>query len=462
MSPLFLAALALVAWEIAVRKGPLGGLKLRLPRLPPAVCGLALLVLVAAFAAQIGLCDVQASQDGVRPAWLAAAPYHLVDDAYPFGSNHLIFSALALALALVQTAALFAVVAGVTQVDAPRLVRAGACVAAVALGILALASPVVTSGDVFGYVGIGMLKAQAYARPSGFFHGEFARVFASYPIRPVVYGPVWIAINATVVGFGASFAGKILALRLFGTALLLTFVALLRVAGFRSAVLWAVALNPMLWFQFVSNAHNDLLAIVLVAAALLAVRRRLPWLAIALVAAAGAVKLPFVILGIVVFAEIGDRRRRVVYASIAIALALAGSYIFGGTAYVDAILSTGRGRATWPLDVSITKAAVVVLALGATGAALWFRRFSAFAGWLYPGLGPLLFPWYLAWAIPYACVAGTGLLEMLLVLPVAATLADTIYALDLVALAAALLTAVLVCGRLRRGGFAAKAAIAPP
>ena len=70
----------------------------------------------------------------------------------------------------------------------------------------------------------------------------------------------------------------------------------------------------------------------------------------------------------------------------------------------------------------------------------------SFAGWLLPALAPLLFPWYLVWAVPYALAAGVGVQASLLALPVLATLTDTIYRLDTVALvlpAAALAVLVL-------------------
>jgi hypothetical protein len=69
-------------------------------------------------------------------------------------------------------------------------------------------------------------------------------------------------------------------------------------------------------------------------------------------------------------------------------------------------------------------------------------------------LAPLLFPWYLAWTIPYACAAGSGLLETLLVLPIAATMADTIYGLDLFGLAVAVAVVTFVVVDLRRRHFA--------
>jgi H+/gluconate symporter-like permease len=61
--------------------------------------------------------------------------------------------------------------------------------------------------------------------------------------------------------------------------------------------------------------------------------------------------------------------------------------------------------------------------------------YPPFAGWLYPALAPILFPWYMVWAVPYALAARSGALLTLLALPVLATLVDTTYDLRPVALA---------------------------
>jgi hypothetical protein len=467
VSPLFLIALALVAWEILARRGPLGGLKLTLPRLAPAWLALAAPALIGAFAAQLALSDYQSAHDGIRSAWFAMTPYHFVDDAYRFGANHGWISYCALALALLQTAALIAILGVAATHSSNKAVRFILTLSTAALAALALTSPVVTSGDIFGYVGVGMMKWQAYLRPAHFFAGAYARVFDHYPIRPVPYGPVWLGLNMAVVALGSTFAGKALALRLFGAFLILALVAALRALRVSPAILWAVALNPMLWFQFVVNAHNDLLAIVLVVAALAAVERRAPWLAVALLAAAGAVKLPFLVLGVVIFARTPKLEWRLAYATAAVTLALGVSYLFGGAPYFDSLVSTGRSRLGWPLEITLLKMGVAAIALAATAAALFARRFVVFAAWFYPGLAPLLFPWYLAWSLPYVCAAGTGLLETLIVLPLASTFAETIYELDPILLAVGVgAVALVVLGlrdrRMRNGESLEQVAHADP
>lgn len=434
MNPLFVLALALVAWELQSRR-LFGGVRLALPRFAPRFTGLGAALLVAAFAAQIALSFYQAGHDGPRPAWLGQAPIRLVSDAYAFGANHLWFSVAAVLVVALQTAALLLIVGTVAD-GRSRFATSVGWAALGALVLLSMTSPVVTSFDLFGYVGIGMLKWQPFARPAAFFSGEFARVFDHYPLRPTIYGPVWIATNALVVASGTTFLGKIIALRLFGVMVVAALIATLRALGAGRAVLWIVALNPMLWWQFVADAHNDLFAVVLIAGALLAVERRVLWLAIILVAAAGAVKLPFVVLGLVVFGRAETRRATVICALLSLALAV-GISALAGRPYLDALLSTAQGRHVWDPASTAGRIVVVVVAFAALGMALARKRWIGFAGWLFPGFAPVLFPWYLVWSLPYVVAVGDGIVETLIALPLVATLADPIYALDAVSLLAA-------------------------
>jgi len=456
VSPLFIAALLLVAWEAAVRRGPFGGLRFKLPRVPARFVMPAAIVLLVAFAAQLGLLDYQASHDGWRPAWFSAAPYHLNADVLGVGPAHRLISFAALFLSLLQTIALIALIAGASEAPPKSIARRLPFFTAAGLALLALASPAVSSSDVFGYVGLGMMGSEAYVRHAGFFHGEYARLFDAFPVRPTIYGPLWVGINALVVMLGSTFAAKVLALRIFGVVLIAAMFVLARALGAGRATQWAIALNPMLWFQFVTNAHNDAMAIVVMLGAVLAVARRRPWIAVALIAAAGLIKFPFLIIGMIVFVRGSTRSAAIAYGAAAVALCIALSAAFGGHPYLDALLATARhGSSFWRPEISIAKAIVAVVALGATAAMLLSGRISGFTGWLYTGLAPVLFPWYLAWMVVYCAAIGAGVLETLLALPVLATLADGVFALDDISLLIALAVSVFVvlAARRRRSGL---------
>jgi hypothetical protein len=424
-------------WEAIERRLP-AWFERGAARVPKAAVALGGVLLVAGFAAQLALLAYQAGHDGVRPGWFSTLPYALVDDAAPFGGAHPQISFAALAFVLVQSIGLTAVVAAFVP-ERSRADRDAAWAlvlcAAGALGAFALFAPAIGSSDMFGYVGLGLLGAHPFERPAHFFTGEYARFFASYPLRPTVYGPLWIGLNAALVSLGGTFAAKLFVLRAFGATQLLALAALVWSLARSRALTAAVLLNPMLWLQFVVNAHNDLMAVTLVAGGVALVARRHTGWAIAAIAAAGLVKLPFLLLGVVAFGREG-RRRALLSAGSAVAVCVAISAVFGGKPYLDALLTTTAQRG---IDMDpVLQASKIVMALTpvfVTAYVLLKGRYPAFGGWLYPALAPILFPWYLVWAVPYALAARAGALLTLLALPLVATLVDTIYDLHVVALA---------------------------
>jgi hypothetical protein len=441
MSPLVLAALILTVWDVLGRRLP------HVPQVPwPRVSRLGAavgaLALVAAFALQLLLLAFQAGHDGVRPDWVSRTPLLFVDEAFPWGPAHLAISFAALGLVAIQTAGLVAVVAAIVRADdgeagarTARFARSMLPFFVPMLAILAVWSPAVSSGDVFGYVGLGLLGPHPFDRPPHFFTGEYGRVFDTWHLRPTIYGPAFTSVNAAVVALGAGFAGKVYALRAFGVVLLLLFAALVQTLVRSRALTAAVLLNPMLWLQFVTNAHNDLLGICLLTGALLAVARRVPLVAVALIAAAGCVKFPFLVIGALAFVREGPRRA-IVYSASAVALCLAASAVFSGQPYLDALLLTARTRAHFTDPVlNELKLGLSLAVLAVTLFVVLRGRFPAFAGWLYTALAPVLFPWYLAWAFWYALAAQRAALVTVLALPLLATLSDGIYGFETLAYA---------------------------
>jgi len=439
VSPVAITALFLSLWEIIGRKLPSlpQGPWPRIPRLAVAVGSL---LLVAGFGAQLLLLAYQAGHDGVRPDWVSRTPFLYVDEAFPFGPDHGLISLAALAAVLAQMAGFLALVGAVAQpADTPADAAAGRFSSALAplvagvLAVLALWSPAVSSGDVFGYAGLGMLGPHPFERPPHFFTGEYAAVFDSWHLRPTIYGPLWTTLNAAVVSFGTTFAGKVLALRVFGLVLLLAFTGLVHVLVRSRAVTLAVLLNPMLWLQFVTNAHNDILGACLLAAAQIFIVRKRPALAVFCVAGAGLVKFPFVVMGAVAFARQGPRRA-FGYAAAAAVVCFVLSAIFAGRPYLDALLLTARTRAAFTDPVLNEIKLVLSLATLAVTAIILLRgKYPAFAGWLYTGLAPVMFPWYLLWAVSYSLFSRTLLLATLLSLPLVALLSDDVYAFDMLA-----------------------------
>ncbi len=438
MSPLLLAAFVLVAWEFAGR--PLPQLSARSATWAPkrSAVVVAAMALVAAFAGRLALLVYQAGHDGSHPAFFATLPFFFVDDVYavfPPGPEHGRISLEALGVAAAETCALGTLVLEALRNPERSLALRLAPYIAVALALLAIFAPVLSSNDVFGYIGLGMLGSHAYLQPGNFFTGEYARLFDQFPIRPTIYGPLWVGLNSAVVALGTTLFTKVLALRAFGAVLIVLLALLARGLGCAPAVRVALLINPMLWLEFVANAHNDLIAVVLVVAALLAVARNRPVWAVAAVAAAGLVKLPFLVLGAAVLARAPSRRAAIGLLAAATVLCLGVSAVFGGHAYLDALMATVRLRGSeLKPGTAVLKGATLALALLGTAYALVRGRYLAFVGWLYPVLGPIVFPWYFAWTIPYALAARRLVIPTLLGLPVAGTLSDTIYGLDPVAM----------------------------
>jgi len=430
LSPLLLAALILTAWEMAGRG--LRALRGNRPRISRLAVGVSALALPIAFAGQLLLLQYQSGHDGPRPDWVGYAPLLVAYPGVQLGPLHPAFSLGALILAIVQTAALAGFVAALLQHDeiasdpARRLARTLTPYVAGVLGLLALWSPAVSSSDIFGYVGLGMLGPHPFDRPEHFFSGEFARFFDARPVAPTIYGPLWTAVNAAVVAPGSSFFAKVMLLRVEGFLSFAVLSALVHRVTKSSPLTAAVLLNPFLWYQFVTNAHNDILGIVLLVGAVALTSRGRAAIAVPVVAAAGLVKFPLLLVGAVVFAREGPRRA-VAYALSAIVLCLVCSAVFGGKAYVDALLVTGQLTAdTSPLFKDL-KLAIALCSVVLTAFVLLRGRFPGFGGFVYPAIAPIFFPWYLAWALPYALAARRGALATALALPVLGVLGDGLY-----------------------------------
>jgi hypothetical protein len=283
---------------------------------------------------------------------------------------------------------------------------------------LSVAAPALTNGDVYAYVGNALLGTAAYSPPSVPFPGEFAVINKLWhlPMTPTTYGPLWLVVARLVTGAFPTLFAKVLAFRLYGGVLLLILLAVLRALGLPARLVGIVALNPAIQLEFVANAHNDLTPILLIALAALVARKR-PLAAGALIAVAGLVKLPYVLLGLPVLAA---SRSRVAAAGLAVALVMAGSWIGGGAAYLHALTEHVRGAPSVdPVHVIASCAALVALVMAFFG-----RRRLRSAVWLMSALGAYVDSWYMFWGFPYALGRRRVLANLLLWFPLVAALLD--------------------------------------
>lgn len=388
-----------------------------------------------------GVCVVPAWRPGHRPAWvwiaLIAASYAAslavvwyaattVADVQSWRKSLPIpvaehgmahpdaVEALFVAIAIVQTYAL----AGLYR-SAPG--RTAIVVGAAAMLGLSLAAPAFVSPDPYAYVGDALLGRAAYAPPNATFPGEFAAINQLFapPLLPAPYGPLWLALAQLFTAGFPTLAGKLIALRLLGALCYAGLIAAVRGSGFPQRVVAIVAMNPAIAQQYVADAHNDLLGIVLLVAAFAFMRAR-PILGAALTAIAALVKLPFVIFALPVFARVRRPAMRYALFGAAAGAALGLSWGSGGAAYFRGLaVHVPAAGAAYYLNAAVAIAGLALLALTAVGAR---RRASAL--WIVPMMGSYVATWYMTYGLPYALARRRLVVYLLTALPVASVLVD--------------------------------------
>ena len=301
-------------------------------------------------------------------------------------------------------------------------VLASATAGMLAIGLLC---PAMSTTDPYEFAATSILGFASYAPPHGAFDGTaYAPIARAVPLYGVIYGPLWVVFDTLELGFVPTIIGKLIVLRLVNVGLLGLLAYLLQRVKVSHATIAALVGNPAVWYYVVLNPHAEIEGLVLIAAALLAAQRSRSWPAMVFVAAAGAVKITFLVVAAAALMPIPDARRRVLLWMCAAALAVGSSLLVPHNAYVgDAaryvagsrFLTQGTVSGQWMLVAALAGLAMAALLL--TG-----RRVSTGA-WLFGQLAPLAAPWYLLWGLPYALVTGTAT-ALLVSLPVATAALD--------------------------------------
>lgn len=358
-----------------------------------------------------------AAAAAVMPPWQRALPLHVFTRAFVEAKRGAGLETSLQIAAFVQTALLFGLAFAVPRAGSPRAVAG-----IVAAGAAVLASEAwcarVAGADVYAYVAFG-LSPHPY-RPGAAFLPLADRAIAHLwgrPLVPCPYGPLWLALAHAIASPGRSLAANVIAFRAVGLAATAASIAAL--LALRKPVTAALfALDPTLWQLYVAEAHNDVVGVALVLGAL-AIRRRSLGAAILFVALAGVVKLPFLLIGAVVFASGPTWRARLFPAAAAAFGGVALSLAFGGGDYIAALARTARtyaypiGALEWNLHLT-----VAAIACGAVVAAVVAARFFWGAPWSFVALGQYPIWQYLGWGIPYAVLDETQGLLYLALLPV--------------------------------------------
>ena len=346
---------------------------------------LAALALVALYAAQVAVAGLS-HRDGTRP----------------------LYAAVMLLSGGLESLALLALYRGLAGATA----RATAWLVAGAAGMLLLSLVCAnTDVDAYAYVGYAKLAGfhDAYLPPATAFGGPGFGVINAYwgPRLPALdYGPLWLVFDRLAVGWAPSYATALLVLRICNVVFLIALLAALRQLGFARPLLAVVALNPMLWFYYVVQAHNDLMAILLVVAGAALAQRR-PLLGALVAGCAGLVKITFVALAVLAYA--GRRRppATILYLALSLALTAAVSAAFGGADYLHAMLATGHEQLAARSDLLHAVGVVLHLCVAAVAgiALLWAiarGEFAPPATYGFSAISTIFYPWYLGWCIPYA------------------------------------------------------------
>jgi len=402
-------------------------------------------VLVSTFWAELIVIRVAAETQLPFPPWFARLPLLLIDENPPLYGHTPPWVGNDLALiAIAQSAGLYALFRALRR---RRTTVGSGAILIVSFSIMlvaALSSRAMSAGiDLYLNVGFAHLGLEAYRPPNRPFGGEFELINRLWgtPIIPAVYGPLWLLITTVVAKCAHTLGGQLQAFRILGALSLITCLGLLRAIRAPVSALALFAVNPVLVFQYVVDAHNDSIPLVFALGAV-ALARRTPWLALLCAVAAGSMKFPFGLAAMLAFSQLDDRRKGAAFAVLSIALAGDVTLLLSGGAYFSALGVPLAYQALANFGFRFAHLIAIAAAVSATALAIWARRFLPTGAWTYLALGAVTLPWYAAWGLPYAVLEGTFLPVYLVTLPILAYDLSTSFGITL---AARLLFLLVVC-----------------
>jgi hypothetical protein len=372
--------------------------------------------LAVAFSAQLAVIDYMGMHQIASPCWLHL-PMPVVADLTEDsgGPAQIVPSFLLVALALIQSA-LLAVLFGALRTQPSRKVAWTVAAVAVATLTAAVLAPALTSPDPFLYLMYAKLGFGAFApAPHAVSLPELPLAqWCTQRVLPSAYGPGFILYIQALVGWLHSPVAAVTLMRVANAGWFILLLWLLRAAGLSPALLAVTALNPALLFQYVANPHNDIIACTFVVAAIVIAQRSVLAGSL-LVICAALVKLPFALVGCLIFVRLRSSSVRVAAAAATIAAAVGISYVlagpkyFAGLSFYSHLLAADADGFAW---------LAALVAIGAVGAALFWRRFIFVAAYAFPALPIVeLAPWYAIWSLPYALMERTSLDRFLVLMP---------------------------------------------
>jgi hypothetical protein len=384
-----------------------------------ALYALLCVALCATFALQTALTDRAVLSQTPLPDWfrqlplLYFAPYAPISATVDMGLIQ-----WTQVLAVLESAILFGIYLCLRSLEHRRTALiATTFVAAAVLVAIALRS-VTTDVDSYLYIGHGLVWPHEYAAPAAPFTADDALINRMWgtPLLPSAYGPLWNFLAHLALAGTSDLAQQALTVRLLGLGAIAVCIACVwRLSG-PSIVAFVFTLDPAMYVRYLIRAHNDLSGVALILVA--AVARKTTWVAVILVAAAGAIKFPLLLSGLVIFWDRPTLIRRLVPAAAAALLGIAVSYVSGGSEYVVALQAVyGLYDHAPPLAERAIHLLLVAVAFAAVALALFRQRFLFGAGWSFVALGQFPLAHYLGWCLPYVLLGEASALPFLVSWP---------------------------------------------
>jgi alpha-1,6-mannosyltransferase len=376
------------------------------------------------------------------------------------GLGHLDITALMFVGLLATISAAVGFVLLIREAWAGRIPVRTVVLLAIAFHAIVLMLPLLFSRDVYSYAFYGRIVTTYHANPYGATPSDFP-LNSLFPLTwpgwrgtTSVYGPLFTWLSALMTSVVKKPTGLIEGFQLLAAVASLGTIAVVgrlvqRVRPERTAFAMAmIGCNPIVIYHVVGGGHNDILVAFFVACAvslLFAKRELLSAVALALgmsVKASAVVPLALLVVAIVANAE-PERRRRVlalyggVVAGVWLTLALPfmrggnpisgllqvsthdswmapGQLIVRGASGLGGLIGGNVLRAPFATGARIALFAASIVAVLAIGHRIWTstrartpEALAAGWGWAFLAItlpSPVLFTWYLVWALPLVWV----------------------------------------------------------